>query len=70
MGNAVDQKNLKTALSTYQQAGIGGVEITPIYGAKGYEDRYIDFLSPKWMDMLHFTAAQTIPCTGKKHHKS
>jgi hypothetical protein len=55
MGNAVDEKNLSAALSAYAAAGIGGVEITPIYGAKGYEDRYIDFLSPKWMRMLDFT---------------
>jgi hypothetical protein len=55
MGNAVDEKNLSAALSAYAAAGIGGVEITPIYGAKGFEDRYIDFLSPKWMGMLDFT---------------
>ncbi|MET1055400.1 MAG: glycosyl hydrolase [Pedobacter sp.] len=55
MGNAVDEKNLATALSAYAAAGIGGVEITPIYGTKGFEDRYIDFLSPKWMGMLDFT---------------
>lgn len=55
MGNAVDEKNLSEALSTYAKAGIGGVEITPIYGAVGYEHRYIDYLSPKWMSMLDFT---------------
>jgi hypothetical protein len=55
MGSAVDEKNLSQNLSTYQKAGIGGVEITPIYGAVGYEANYIDFLSPKWMSMLRFT---------------
>ena len=55
MGSVVDEKNLAQNLTAYQNAGIGGVEITPIYGAVGYEARYIDFLSPKWMDMLHFT---------------
>ena len=35
--------------------GIGGVEITPIYGVKGSEASYIDFLSPKWMEMLRYT---------------
>jgi hypothetical protein len=55
MGSAVDQKNLGIALDTYAAAGIGGVEITPIYGVKGYEDRYIDFLSPEWMSMLDYT---------------
>ncbi len=55
MGSAVDEKNLNQNLTAYQKVGIGGVEITPIYGAVGYETRYIDFLSPKWMDMLHYT---------------
>ena len=32
-------------------ANLGGVK-HPIYGAKGYEDRSIDFLSAKWMEML------------------
>ena len=58
MGNAVDQRGLEAALTTYQQAGIGGVEITPIYGAKGFEDKYIDYLSPKWMSMLDVTVAK------------
>jgi hypothetical protein len=55
MGNAVDEKNLSALLKTYQQAGIGGVEIAPIYGAKGYEDRYLQHLSASWMDKLRYT---------------
>ena len=55
MGSAVDEKNLSQNLTAYHKAGIGGVEITPIYGAVGYENSYIDFLSPKWMRMLQFT---------------
>lgn len=55
MGNAVDEKNLSVLLEEYEKAGIGGVEIAPIYGAKGYEDRYIDFLSSDWLSMLDFT---------------
>ena len=58
MGNAVDQKGLEAALTTYQQSGIGGVEITPIYGAKGYEEKYIDYLSPKWIEMLNFAVTK------------
>ena len=45
-GSAVDKASLTAQLEKLAQAGIGGVEITPIYGAKGYEDRYIDFLTP------------------------
>jgi hypothetical protein len=55
MGNAVDKANLRTNLIKLQKAGIGGVEITPIYGAKGEEKNYINYLSPKWMEMLDYT---------------
>lgn len=58
MGNAVDQKNIGNLLETYHDAGIGGVEIAPIYGAKGYEDRYLDFLSKDWLSMLDFSATK------------
>jgi hypothetical protein len=51
-GSAVDNASLTAQLEKIAAAGIGGVEITPIYGAKGYEDRYLDFLSPQWMAML------------------
>jgi hypothetical protein len=59
MGNAVDEGNISKVLTQYQQAGIGGVEITPIYGAAGFEKRYIDFLSPKWLDMLNYTVQKS-----------
>src|SRR5581483_6400920 len=58
LGSAVDRENLSALLQQYQQAGLGGVEICPIYGAKGYEGRFIDFLSPKWMEMLAHTTAE------------
>lgn len=58
MGNAVDKKNLSLSLSAFKSAGLGGVEIAPIYGVKGYESRYIDYLSPAWMDMLNHTTEQ------------
>jgi len=55
MGSAVDKENLERELTLFAKAGIGGVEITPIYGAKGFESKYIDFLSPEWMNMLNVT---------------
>jgi hypothetical protein len=55
MGSAVDKPNLRSSLLDFHQAGIGGVEITPIYGVKGEETNFIDFLSPKWMEMLEYT---------------
>lgn len=55
MGNAVDEKGLDKQLTTLNKAGFGGVEIVPIYGAKGFENQYINYLSPEWMKMLQFT---------------
>jgi hypothetical protein len=55
MGSAVDEKNIAKALEQYQKAGFGGVEITPIYGAKGFESQYIQYLSPQWLAMMKFS---------------
>jgi hypothetical protein len=55
MGNAVDEPNLERMLTEFSTAGYGGVEICPIYGAKGYESRFIPYLSPVWLDRLSFT---------------
>jgi hypothetical protein len=58
MGSAVDKTNLTRQLEMFKAAGIGGVEICPIYGAKGYEDRFIPYLSPQWMEMLAHTTSE------------
>ena len=55
MGSAVDEKGLDKQLTALNNAGFGGVEIVPIYGAKGFENRYLNYLSPEWMKMLLFT---------------
>ncbi len=55
MGSAVDSSGLSYSLQEYKKAGLGGVEITPIYGVKGYEDKFLSFLSPEWMNMLEYT---------------
>ncbi len=55
MGSAVDKKNLSWNLESLNEAGIGNVHIIPIYGVKGEEDKYINFLSPEWMNMLAYT---------------
>jgi alpha-L-rhamnosidase len=54
-GNIVNKKDLTAEMEKYQQAGLGGLEITPIYGIKGYEDRFIEYLSPQWVQMLLHT---------------
>jgi hypothetical protein len=56
--SAVDKDNLTRELTAFAAAGLGGVEITPIYGAKGYEDRFVPFLSPKYIELLAHTSAE------------
>lgn len=55
MGNAVDQKNIEHSLVEMSKTGLGGVEIQPIYGAKGEEKNYLDYLSADWLMMLDKT---------------
>jgi hypothetical protein len=57
-GNAVNKKDLTWNLEQYKQAGLGGVELTPIYGVHGYENQFIDFLSPKWMQLFSHTLSE------------
>lgn len=58
LGSAVDKEGLTEHLEKYHEAGMGGVHIIPIYGAKGHEQRYIEYLSPQWMEMLGHTVAE------------
>ncbi len=58
MGSAVDEANLTRELQRYRDAGMGGVHIIPIYGAKGYESRYLEYLSPAWMRMLNHAVSE------------
>ncbi|MBD3275859.1 MAG: hypothetical protein GF372_11135 [Candidatus Marinimicrobia bacterium] len=57
-GSAVNKTDLTRLLEEYARTGFGGVEITPIYGVHGYEDQFIDYLSPRWMDMLMHTLTE------------
>lgn len=54
-GSAVEKAGLTAAMAQYEEAGLGGLEITPIYGIKGKEQQFIPFLTPKWMEMLQHT---------------
>ncbi len=58
LGSEVNKKDLATVMKQYQQAGLGGLELTAIYGVQGEEDQYINFLSPKWMEMFDYTLQQ------------
>ncbi|HEX7906009.1 MAG TPA: glycosyl hydrolase [Chitinophagaceae bacterium] len=54
-GSAVNNADLTWNLEQYQKAGLGGVELTPIYGVEGYENQFIRFLSPQWMQVFTHT---------------
>ncbi len=58
-GSAVNEKGLTWNLDQYQKAGLGGVEITPIYGVYGEERNFVDFLSPRWMQLLVHTLKES-----------
>src|SRR4030095_6084398 len=57
-GSAVNKKDLTWNMEQYKTAGLGGLEITPIYGVYGYEKEFINFLSPEWMQMLDYSLAE------------
>jgi len=55
LGNAVTKEEISRHMQLFKQAGLGGVHIIPIYGAQGYESRYITYLSDLWLEMLAHT---------------
>ena len=54
-GSAVERLSLTAQLEALAAVGIGGVEVTPIYGVRGTEARFIRYLSPEWMALLDHT---------------
>jgi hypothetical protein len=57
-GSAVDKTDIASQLQTFQRANVGGAQIIPIYGIKGGEANYINFLSPEWMEMMGYTVSE------------
>ena len=55
LGSAVDSVGIDYNLSEFARQGIGGVEITPIYGVKGNEANDRPFLSKRWFDLYSYT---------------
>lgn len=51
-GSAVEKAELTRELESFAQMGFGGVEITPIYGVKGQENREKKFLSREWFEVV------------------
>ena len=58
LGSAVDEANLTRELELFRAAGIGGVELCPIYGVQGGEDRHVPFLSKRFMQLLGHTLGE------------
>jgi len=58
MGSAVNKKGLTRHLEAYQQAGLGGMHIIPIYGVRGEEERFVEYLSDGWLEMLAHTVSE------------
>ena len=58
LGSAVDSAGLTANMEDLQKVGIGAVEITPIYGVNGADDREIEYLSPRWMNMYKYTVSE------------
>jgi len=57
-GSIVTKPGLTAAMEKYRDAGLGGMEIAVIYGVKGQEDKFINYLSPRWMDMFTHVLAE------------
>ena len=52
IGSQVKKDDLSSVMQAYQKIGLGGLEITPIYGVQNEEDQYIPFLSKEWMGVF------------------
>ena len=55
LGGAYDNEDVDAALDQYAAAGLGGLEVTQIYGVQGEEERFKEFLSPEWVDLFCHT---------------
>ena len=58
LGSIVTEDGLRSEMQKYADAGLGGLEITPIYGVRGEEDQFIQYLSPKWVDRFEFVLGE------------
>jgi hypothetical protein len=55
MGSAVDPSGLTAELEGLRAIGLGGVEVTPIYGVSGTESQFVPYLSDRWVALLEHT---------------
>ena len=50
MGSAVDAEGLEHQCREMAAKGFGGFHVIPIYGAKGWENKYREYLSKDWIE--------------------
>ena len=50
MGSAVDAKGLEHQCREMASKGFGGFHVIPIYGARGWEGKYREYLSESWIE--------------------
>ena len=58
LGSAVDEANIDFQMEEFAAKGFGTVEITPLYGVQGNEEKDIEYLSPRWMEILSHCIAK------------
>ena len=46
-------------LETYRKTGLGGVEVTCLYGIQGCDEQEVDYLSSRWIRLVKQAAAET-----------
>ncbi|HWA28042.1 MAG TPA: glycosyl hydrolase [Lacunisphaera sp.] len=54
LGNIGTEQDFTSEMEKYAAAGLGGLEVTPIYGVRGQEARFKPYLSPEWAKQLAF----------------
>lgn len=52
LGSAAETGELSREMRRWREGGLGGVRVVPIYGANGYEDKYVEFMSPRFVSIL------------------
>lgn len=52
LGNIGTGRDYTVEMEKYAAAGLGGLEVTPIYGVRGEEKRFTPYLSPEWARKL------------------
>src|SRR5574344_2480158 len=60
LGSAVDSANLQWNMEQYAKAGIGALEITPIYGVQGNDKNNLKFLTGPWMNALKYVQTEGV----------